>query len=133
MADRGTIEKLIRDAYAARVRGDLEEIMRSFDPNAQFEMIGDPRSSPPRTIGTEQLRAGFAELMRLFKFERHEIIMLIIDGDRAAVRSRITVTATLTGRTVDTELADFIEFQHGRISKFTQFCDTALVAKLSAP
>lgn len=134
MLDRAGTEALIRAAYAARVRGDVEGILSWFDPNARFELLGDPAASaaPTRAAGTEQLRHSFAELTRLFKFQRHEIIALLIDGAQAALRSRVTLTATLTGRTVETELADFLEIKDGRISSFVQYCDTALAAQLMA-
>jgi ketosteroid isomerase-like protein len=35
MTDRDAIEKLIRDAYATRVRGDVEAAIRFFDPDIE--------------------------------------------------------------------------------------------------
>jgi ketosteroid isomerase-like protein len=135
MLDRAETEKFIRDAYAARVRGDVGEMLRFFDPDAHFELPGDPTASPAptRVTGIEQLRARLAELSRLFKFHSHEIVSIVVDGADVALRSRVTLTSTLTGRTVETELADFIHIRNGRIASFVQFCDTALVAKLLVP
>jgi ketosteroid isomerase-like protein len=135
MTDRAEMEKIVRAAYAARVRGDVEEVVRCFAPDAHFELRGDPTASPVpvRTAGADQLRPRMAELTRLFTFHNHEIITLVIDGANVALRSRVALTSTLTGRTVETELADFIEVKDGRITSFVQYCDTALAAKLLAP
>jgi ketosteroid isomerase-like protein len=55
----------------------------------------------------------------------------VVEGSKAAVRTRIKVTSTVTGQTAETETADFIEVKDGRIISFVQYCDTALAAKLA--
>ncbi len=54
-----------------------------------------------------------------------------MEGSKAAVHARANVTSTVTGETVDTDLADFFTFKDGRIAAFVQFCDTALAGKLA--
>jgi ketosteroid isomerase-like protein len=132
MTDRAEIEKLVRDCYAARIRGDVEGAMRFFDANVQFEIVGDPATMPAagRSIGAHSFRAQLTNLVHTFTFHSHEILSIVIDGSKAAVRARVKLTSTVTGRTVETELADFIEVKDGRIVSFAQFADTALVATL---
>jgi ketosteroid isomerase-like protein len=132
MTDRAGIEQLVRNAYAARVRGNIDEIMPLFDPDAHFELAGEKTASPVpmRVLGADNVRAQLAELIRTFKFHSHEIVTMAIDGSKVAVRGRIRITSAITGQTVDTELADFIEVKDGRIVSLVQFCDTALVGKL---
>jgi ketosteroid isomerase-like protein len=132
MTDRTEIEQLVRNAYAARVRGDIDEIMRLCDPNVHFELAGEKTASPVpmRVLGASDFRPQLAELIRVFKFHSYDIITMAIDGSKVAVRGRAEITSAITGETVVTELADFIEVKDGRIASFVQFCDTALAAKL---
>jgi hypothetical protein len=46
MADRNAIEKLIRDAYAARKGKDLDNVMKFFAPEATFQFAGSAAASP---------------------------------------------------------------------------------------
>jgi ketosteroid isomerase-like protein len=131
---RAEIEQLVRKLYTARIAGDLDEMMRCLAPDVHFELVGDPTASPvaARSLGHDNIRPHLAALVYAFKFHSEDIITLIVEGSKAAVRSRARITSTLTGATIDTELADFIEFKDGRIVSFIQFCDTALAAKFSA-
>jgi ketosteroid isomerase-like protein len=130
---REEIEQLIRKLCAARIAGDLEDMMSCMGPDVHFQLVGDPMASPvpARSSGHDNIRPHLAGLVQAFKFHSEDIITLIVEGAKAAVRSRARITSTITGATVDTELADFIEFKDGRIVSFIQFCDTALAAKIS--
>ena len=46
MQDRTTIERTLRNAYAARVRGDREGVTRHFAADADFQIMGSPKASP---------------------------------------------------------------------------------------
>jgi len=83
-----------------------------------------------RAIGAGELRACFTELCNLFKLHSHDILNLVIDGSQAAQGARIKVTSWVAGKTVATELVDFIELKEERIVSFRQSCDTALAARL---
>jgi ketosteroid isomerase-like protein len=134
MTDRAEIEQLIRNAYAARVRGDVEAILALFDDDPHFELVGAQAASPVAMSvrGTQDFRTLLTNLVRIFLFRSHEITTIVIEGANVAVRGRAEITSTITGETVSTELADFITVKGGRIGSFVQFCDTALAAKLMA-
>ncbi len=132
MLDRGQIEKTLKDTYAARVRGDARETARFFTDDAEFRMVGSPDASPVamRTVGKDDLCSHLDRLIQAFEFKDHTVLAMLIDGPRAAVHSRVTVRANPNGASATTELFDLIEFKDGRISSFTQFCDTALASKM---
>ena len=46
MADRQDIEKVVRNAYAARAAKDLDAIARLVMPNAEFQLAGSPATFP---------------------------------------------------------------------------------------
>jgi hypothetical protein len=130
---RAGIEQLIRTVYAARVAGDIDAIMPMMAPDVHFALAGDPAASPVagRLVGIDKLRPQLARLIEGFKFNRYDIATLVVEGSTAAVRAKANITSAATGATVDMELADFIEVKDGRIASFVQFCDTAMVARLS--
>jgi ketosteroid isomerase-like protein len=129
---RVEIEALLRDVYAARVRGDLDAICRAFAPDARFEIASSHVAGPAPllTAGVAQFRPAIEGLIKTFEFKDHTIVTMIVDGEQAAVRWRSTIRSTVTGETVTTEVVDIIRFANGRIAAMTEFCDTALAAHL---
>jgi ketosteroid isomerase-like protein len=134
MPDRATIEKLIKEAYTARIAKDLDAVMRFFTPNATFQFAGSPAASPAavRVQGAADLRATFGALISAFDILDLTLLASVIEGNRAATHWRIKVKYNPTGEVHDTELFDLWAIEDGRISSFVQFSDTALVARLMA-
>jgi ketosteroid isomerase-like protein len=130
---RAEVEELVRKLYAARVAGNVDEIVRLMAPDIDFALVGDPAASPVvgRLRGSDRLHAQLAKLVQGFKFNSYDIVTLVVEGSNAAVRARANITSMITGTTIDMELADFIEVKDGRAGSFVQFCDTALAAKLA--
>lgn len=134
MTDRAQIESLLKEAYAARKRGDVEAITQAFVPNPHFELAGARQTSPIAIRCTEgsQFRTLMAGMIRTFEFLDHEILAMIIEGDRAAVHWRSRMRSGVTGEEVVTELVDLITIENGKIASFVEFCDTALAARMMA-
>ena len=132
MSDRSEIERILKEAYAARKRGDIDAILRLFSVDAHFQLAGSISASPIplRTAGTSQFRTVLERLIRTFEWVDQQIICMLIDGPRAAVHWRGRIRSTVSGETVDTELVDIVEFKDGRIISFVEFCDTALATRL---
>ncbi len=131
MASREDTERLLRETYAARQRGDLDAIVRNFAPHARFQMAGSKVSPIAAMVeGAEQLRPLLAGMIKTFEVLDHRIITVLIDGSKAAVQWHAKMRSTVTGETVETDLFDLIEIENGRIGSFYEFCDTALAARL---
>jgi ketosteroid isomerase-like protein len=133
MSERTEIERVIRQAYAARKSNNLEECLKVFADNPIFRMAGTPVTSPVTTAsrnGEIDLRAAIGKLIASFEWIDHTIVSIVIDGSRAAVHGRVKMESIATGDVVETDVADFIEVRDGRITSFVEFCDTALVARL---
>jgi ketosteroid isomerase-like protein len=131
MTSRADIERILRDTYAARQRGDLDAIAGVFAPHARFQMAGS-NASPIATLveGAEQYRPLLAGMIKTFEILDHTIMSMLIDGSKAAVQWRARMRSTVTGETVETDLFDLIEIEDGRIRSFYEFCDTALAARM---
>ena len=130
--DRTNIERTIKDAYAARKRGDVESIVKMFTENAHFQLAGAYVTSPVavETTGSGDLKAALTALVATFEWLEQDIQSILVEGDKAAVHWRGKIRSTVTGEIVDTELVDLFEVKDGQISSFVEFCDTALAARL---
>jgi ketosteroid isomerase-like protein len=135
MSDRSQFERLLKEVYAARKKGDVEGILRLFSVDAHFQMAGSISASPMplRTAGVTEFRTVLERLIRTFEWVDQDIICMLIDGPRAAVHWRGKIRSSVTGETVDTELVDIVEVKDGRIVSFIEFCDTALATRLLRP
>jgi ketosteroid isomerase-like protein len=134
MADRDAIEKLIRDAYAARVAKDVDAAMKFFAPDATFQFAGSPAASPAaaHVRGAADLRATFSTLIAAFDILELTLLTSVIENDKAAMHWRVKLKYNPSGEVHETELFDLWTIVGERVSSLLQFADTALVAKLMA-
>ena len=134
MADKTTLETVIREIYDARMRGDVDGILRHTADNVQFAIAGCGASSavPCSVTGQQQLRDVMGHLISTFAFSNGRVIDLMIDGDRAIVHWRVQVKAPASGEEAETELVDLVEFAGDKVLSFKQFADTALASRLLA-
>jgi ketosteroid isomerase-like protein len=123
MTDRFEIEKLHRELYGARTRGDLDGVCRKFANDAKFQIAGGGHASPIAitAVGIDEIRSWLALLIKTFQLKDHTIFSLSIDGARAAVHWRARIYSKVSGRTVLTELVDLVQVQNGRIDSYTEF------------
>jgi ketosteroid isomerase-like protein len=115
MMDRAAIEALINQAYAAREKGDVEGLMEAFHPNAVFELAGAKTvlAVAGAVQGRPNVRASLAGFIEGFEFINRDIISFVVDGERAAVHSRLVL--------------DAFKFADGKIIELVEFADTALI------
>lgn len=130
--NRQDMLRTIQEGYAARVRGDVEGVLRVFAANANFQ-INSAQSQPQLSYfveDTNALRRAMTELVETFTFSDMQILDSVIEGSKAVVRHSFTVQAKPTGKSTRTEVLDLFEFEDGKIVSMVQFCDTAIVAHL---
>lgn len=123
MTDRLEIDRLLRELYAARVRGDLDGVCRTFTNDARFEIAGTSQTSPIAisATGIDQIRTWLALLIRTFQLNEQVIASVIIEDERAAVHWRAQIRSRITGATIPTDLVDLVEVRDGRIASYTEF------------
>ena len=123
MTDRSTVQRLLHGLYAARVRGDLDAVCRAFSDTATFQIAGASHASPiaVTAVGVDKFRPLLAMMIKTFKLSDHSILLMIIDGARAAVHWRAMIHSRITGTTVSTELADLVEIENDRIVSYIEF------------
>ncbi|WP_291829673.1 nuclear transport factor 2 family protein [Bosea sp. (in: a-proteobacteria)] len=134
MADESASKALIRDAYAARHRGDLDALMGFFHPQCCYRLVGGPAAAEAfrQPDGLEAVREQMAGLIAAYVFSNVEELGLTVDGDRAILHWRADVACKPSGRSGPFEIVDIFTIADGKIASVTQFTDTAGVARLSA-
>lgn len=134
MIERVAIEALLRDAYAARVQGDLDKVMSYFHPECRFRLVGPADVAPAchPQCGCDAVREHMAGLINTFAFSKFETLGLIVEGERAAHHWRADVTFVPTGKTENFEALDMVTFEDGKVRNIMQFTDTASVMRLGS-
>jgi ketosteroid isomerase-like protein len=135
MTERAAVETLIRDAYAARYRGDLDALMEYLHPDCSYRLAGGPQAAEVfvQPEGHAAVRAQMAGLIATYVFSNVEELALTVDGDRATLHWRADVECKPTGRTESFEIMDIFTRADGKVKSLVQFTDTAGVARLSSP
>ena len=133
MADRETVRKLIEQAYAARDKGDVDGVMTAFHADAVFCLAGERRTLElaGAVAGHSSVREAMCGFIAAFEFIKRDILSMIIDGDRAAVHSRLKIRATAKDVTFTTELVDLFKIEDGKVMMLTEFADTALIKEVT--
>ena len=133
MTERAAVEALIRDAYAARHRGDLDALMEYLHPDCSYRLAGGPEAAEvfSQPDGHLAVREQMAGLIATYVFSNIEELALMVEGDRATLHWRADVVCLPTGRTGSFEIMDLITVADGKVASVTQFTDTAGVARLS--
>jgi ketosteroid isomerase-like protein len=122
MMGRSEIDRLMRDFYAARMRGDLEAVCRSFSTDAQFKIASASKTLPVaiRANGVDEIRPLMALLFKTFRLSDFAILAMTIDGAEVKVHWQANVRSKITGATVPTELADLVKLRDGFIVDFDE-------------
>jgi ketosteroid isomerase-like protein len=129
MGNRESIVELIRRAYAARDRGDLQDLMMAFHPEAAFTLVGDNRvlELAGSVHGHQGVREAMDGFIATFQFVERQVLSELVEGDRAVVHSRLVVRHGPTGATQTTAILDLFNFRDGKIIELMEFADTALI------
>ena len=123
MTDRLEIERLLRELYAARLRGDLDAMCAAFSQDATLQIAGAGTVSPVgvKSVGIDQFRSLLGLMIRSFKLSEQTIMSMIVDGEKAAVHWQAKVHSRISGTMVLTEFVDLVEVKDHRVGSFIEF------------
>jgi ketosteroid isomerase-like protein len=131
MPDRATFLDIIDGAYACRMKGDKAGVAAFVAPGATFRIPGDRSLMPNVEAGGGAAMPTIGHLIDDFTFHDVERLDAIVDGDKAAVLWKLTVSYR-GGEPVTTEVCDIWTVDaDGKMTSLLQFVDTSLVAKLT--
>jgi ketosteroid isomerase-like protein len=129
MASREAMIDTIYRAYDARGKGDIEGLMAAFHPNAVFELKGekDMLEVAGTVQGHSSVRDAMTRLIEAFEFLKRDIVDAMVEGDRAAVHSRLKVRFIPKEVVFTSDVLDTFRFEDGKIIELVEFADTALI------
>lgn len=133
--DRELIEHRIRTIFERRAQGDMPGIIEYAAEDILFHVRGDwtlyPFSRPAR--GKASATQMLAMIEAMYENLGSTIHELVIDGDRAAVHRTSKLRNRGTGNVVSIDVCDFFRFRDGLVVEFSEYPDSAALAKLDRP
>jgi ketosteroid isomerase-like protein len=121
--NRLEIEQLLRQLYAARTAGQLDDLCALFATDATFKISGATDGKPIAIAarGAVEIRMWLTMMLKTFKLSHCRLQSILIEGDRAAVHWQVDIHSKITGVVVPTELVDLVEVRDGRIAAYREF------------
>src|SRR5262245_16246256 len=117
---------VVRRAYEAFGRGDLDTLVGLMDENVEWRTPG-PADLP--TAGTrrgrQEVAAFFGLLNQVFEIQRFEPETFLASGDRVVVLGSDPARVTATGKVPDEPWAHAFTVKDGKIVAFQEYLDTA--------
>ncbi|MFC7265772.1 nuclear transport factor 2 family protein [Streptomyces lutosisoli] len=118
---------VVRRQYLASAAGDLEALRATLAPDVEWtEMAGFPLAGTYRTPAgvTSNVMEKLAEDWD--EWAAHDDTY-VVDGENVVVLARYTAANKATGKRLAVRVAHHFAVRGGRIVRFEQFVDTALV------
>jgi ketosteroid isomerase-like protein len=132
MLNRHEVLDVIDAVYAARVKGDKAAMAQLWRDDATFQLMGEPsilQNLPLRPTAAVEAIGG---LIDQFTFHSAEQIDAVVEGNKAAVLLRLTVSAA-DGTRHETHVFDMWELDDsGKACSLVQYADTALISFMLA-
>lgn len=135
MTNRQDIINIIRETYAARVRGDHKGVMAAFADDAVFSMNGRGtgiQGMGEACAGRAAVGATLGSLIDVFRFDNWKELTLLVDDDHAFLHWSADVTFIPTGKKEHFDVFDNFEFRDGKIVSLQQATDTAMIVALTS-
>jgi ketosteroid isomerase-like protein len=123
MTERPRLEQRLRELYEVRMNGSLERLCSLFAPEVQFRSAGTSDGKPIAigAQGMDAVRPWLSMLVKTFRLSDHEVLSLLVDGDRAAVHWSARVHSRITGTQASTEFVDLVTFRDSQILSYAEF------------
>ena len=120
---------IVRGAYEAFGRGDIDALIDALDPNIEWITPGPSELATAGTRrGQQQVRQFFDSVGELFDFQRFEPKTFIADGDTVVVLGEDTVTLKPTGKTLEDSWAHVMTVKNDKVVAFREYMDMTSVA-----
>ena len=131
MSEQHNLE-VVRKAYEAFGRGDIDGLLAQLDPNVEW------RSPGPEDLPTAGQRRGHAAVQEFFQtlaglvdIQRFEPRQFIAHDDTVVVIGDDTARVKATGTVLESRFAHVFTVRDGKVVSFEEYFDTsALVADL---
>lgn len=116
----------VREMYGAYERRDFERVAAFIHDDVEW-MINAPVTvfpfAGPRH-GRAAVLEALARIADAYSIDSYTVESVVVDGDRAAVLSDVSLTQRSTRRVLRFRLANFLRFKDGRVIEFHEFSNT---------
>jgi ketosteroid isomerase-like protein len=116
----------VTELYAAYSQRDFERVAAILDEDIDWIIYGPVQVFPfaGQRRGRNAVLEALGGIAKDFMLERYVPVIVITEGDRAAVVSDVAFQQRSTGRTVSMQLANFLRFRDGKLIEFREFANT---------
>lgn len=121
--------EIIKEAYEAFGRGDIDAVLSVEDPNTELESAG-PKEIPWSGAfrGHDGAKAYFAAIANDADFDVFEPQVYLAEGDKVVVLGFEKVRSKRTGQSYENHWVHAFTLADGKIIRFREYADTATVA-----
>jgi uncharacterized protein len=123
---------VVKDAYAAFLRGDVAAILESLTDDIEWEGVKGTEGTLPQA----GLRRGKAEVARFFQevdsttqFERFEPREFVAQGDTVVAIGMYIGIAKANGQRATSDWVMVFNMRDGKVARFREFCDSAAMVR----
>src|SRR6187455_2164154 len=124
--------QIVKDAYAAFGRGDVNAILALLDENVEWEGVKGTEGVAPHA-GKRQGKAAvgqfFQQLGSTLDFQLFEPREFVAQGDSVVAIGRYKATVKATKKVSESDWVMVFNFRNGKIVRFREFTDSAAVIR----
>jgi uncharacterized protein len=124
--------QVVKDAYAAFQRGDINGVLALVDPDVEWHAIKGAEGVAPHA-GARRGRAAvgefFAQLAASTEFTRFEPREFIVEGDQVVAIGDYAAKVTTTGRSVASDWVMVFTVRDGKVVRFREWTDSAQLVR----
>ena len=131
MSEAGNTQ-VVKDAYAAFQRGDINAILAAVDNDVEWEGVKGAEGVAPHA-GVRRGRAAVEEFFSIvgssMEFHAFEPREFVAQGDMVVAIGSYKATVKATRRTTGSDWAMAFTIRNGKIVRFREFTDSAAVVR----
>lgn len=121
---------VVQNLYAAVLRGDLQAVLAGVTPDIDWQALGPAAEFPAfapfhGTAGVEQFFRTIGEAHTINEFTPETYLA---SGDTVVCLGRYVLTFKRSGRKIACEWAMAFTFRDGKVARFREFTDSAMLA-----
>ena len=113
----------IDDIIEAFCSGDHARLAGRYDAGLDWLLAAPASVLPSAGVrrGKNAVLAGLLDLNRDFRIASYKVPLIMVDGDRAAIISDLTMVERSSGRVITTHVASFQRFRDGKMIEYRGF------------
>jgi ketosteroid isomerase-like protein len=124
--------QVVKDAYAAFQRGDVQGVLALVDENVDWHAIKGAEGAAPhagRRRGRAAVAEFFAQLGGSTEFSQFEPREFVAQDDQVAVIGDYAATVKTTGRSVASDWVMVFTVRDGKVVRFREWTDSAQLVR----